>query len=141
MSKNNCPSDPIRDPTRDLKVRLLTSDFCIVPPRFISLSLLDFQDCEGKSPFLPSTHETLFSIFLSLFFCEKHFIFLERNMHFLDLRFDGKQLCDEVLGGYLRISRFLLKNCELSVPNPLFLSKIEHVLLKFSFSSQNWRKE
>lgn len=62
-------------------------------------------------------------------------------MHLLDLRFDGRQLCDKVLGGYLRISRFPLKNCELSVPNPLFLSKIEHVLLKFSFSSQNWRKE
>ena len=36
---------------------------------------------------------------------------------------------------------FSSQNCELSVPNPLFLSKIEHVLLQFSFSSQNWRKE
>ena len=36
MSKMIFPSDPIWDPIRDLKVRLLTSDFCIVPPGLFS---------------------------------------------------------------------------------------------------------
>ena len=116
--------------------------------------------------------------------CEKCFIFLERNMHFQGLRFGGKLLCNEVLGGYLmsekenfsfssrklwtldfsfssqnrgtgfNISLSLLENGDivftfsfssrsLSIENPFLflLSKVEHILLEFSFPSRNWRKE
>ena len=53
------------------------------------------------------TKVSFYSRFMRLCFCfsfsscEKCFIFLERNMHFQGLRFGGKLLCNEVLGGYL----------------------------------------
>ena len=51
-------------------------------------------------------------------------------MHLLDLRFDGKQLCDRVLRGYLKISRSPLK-----IVNSRFL--IPYSSLKLSMFSYN----
>ena len=154
-----------------------------------SLSFLDLQDFlnqfffssrysrlwRRKCLFLLSIHETLFSVSLSLP------VRNASNMHFQDLRFGGKLLCN---GGYLmsekenfsfssrklwtldfffssqnrgtgfNISLSLLENGDivftfsfssrsLSIENPFLflLSKVEHILLEFSFPSRTWRKE
>ena len=161
-----------------------------------SLSCLDLQDSLNQFSFSSrfsrlwrqkslSTLDSWDSVLcFSFSSCEKCFIFLERNMHFQGLRFGGKLLCNEVLGGYLMsekenfsfssrklwtldfsfssqnrgtgfyISLSLLENGDivftfsfssrsLSIENPFLflLSKVEHILLEFSFPSRNWRKE
>ena len=59
---------------------------------------------------------------------------MERHIHFQGLKFGGKQLSSEIVGGYLEIPRLLLQNCGLSVSRSYLESG--NTTLTFTFSSQ-----